>query len=248
MEQTMPPGLDKLKHIVVLMMENRSFDHMVGFLKRENPSIRGIVGADYSNPSTAGARLQVTDGAQEDIRGSDIVLKNDAPADGDDSLEGNETYMDGFEPVQRGTVGDMTAGLPLGPWTEKLAERLKAQLEVVWQENGLTGTELEERRRAVETAYAAKIAAGELYYPYVPYPYFEWYSDNSRVVLELDPDRITVIRPETPPTEKSSQELAQDRKKRAKAFGGFMTGMVRDLSEENRQKGGDGNVTGIVIG
>ena len=68
--------------------------------------------------------------------------------------------MEGFDPVQRGTVGDMTAGLPLGPWTEELAQRLKAQLEIVWQENGLKGTELEERRREVATDYAAKIAAG----------------------------------------------------------------------------------------
>src|SRR6266568_4309256 len=179
----------------------------------------------------------------EDIRGSDIVLKNDHPSDEDDSLERDGTYMDGFDPVQRGTVGDMTAGLPLGPWTDELAERLKSQLEVVWQENGLTGNELEERRRAVATDYAAKIAAGELYYPYVPYPYFEWYSDNGRVVLELDPDRIAVVRPETPPTEKSSQELAKDRKKRAKAFGGFMRGMV-----ESFRKGKNGKVTGIVIG
>jgi hypothetical protein len=67
-------------------------------------------------------------------------------------------------------------------------------------------------------------------------------------VLELDPSQITVIRPETPPTEKTPQELAQDRKNRKKAFGSFMTGMVRDLSEENRREGGDGNVTGIVIG
>jgi phospholipase C len=29
----MPPGLDALKHIVVLMMENRSFDHMLGSLR-----------------------------------------------------------------------------------------------------------------------------------------------------------------------------------------------------------------------
>ena len=28
----MPAGLDNLKHIVVLMMENRSFDHMLGGL------------------------------------------------------------------------------------------------------------------------------------------------------------------------------------------------------------------------
>jgi hypothetical protein len=142
----------------------------------------------------------------------------------------------------------MTAGLSLGPWTEELAQRLKAQLEINWQENGITGAGLEERRRNVATDHAAKIAAGEPYYPYTDYPYLEWYSDNGRVVLELDPSQIRVIRPEIPPTEKSPQELVQDRKNRKKAFGNFMTGMVRDLSEENRQKGGDGNVTGIVIG
>jgi hypothetical protein len=151
--------------------------------------------------------------------------------------------MDGFDPVQRGTVGDMTAGYSLGPWTEELAARLKAQLEVVWQENGLTGTELEERRRAVATDYAAKIAAGELYYPYVQYPYFEWYSDNGRVVLELDPSQIAVIRAAGPPPRKSPQEHAQDRKNRAKAFGSFMHGMTESL-----RKGKNGKVTGIVIG
>jgi len=158
----------------------------------------------------------------EDIRGSDIVLKNDAPADRNISLERDGTYMDGFDPVQCGTVGDMTAGLPLGTWTEELAERLKAQLEIIWRENGRTGTELKESRRAVATDYAAKIAAGELYYTYVDYPYFEWYSDNGRVVLELDPSQITVIRPKIPPTEKSSQELVQDRKNRAKTSGSLL--------------------------
>ena len=34
-ELVMPPGLDNLKHIVVLMMENRSFDHMLGYLKQD---------------------------------------------------------------------------------------------------------------------------------------------------------------------------------------------------------------------
>jgi hypothetical protein len=184
----------------------------------------------------------------EDIRGSDIVLKNDEPADTNTSLERDGTYMEGFVPVQRGTVGDMTAGFSLGPWTEALAERLKAQLEVVWQENGITGTELEERRRTVQADYAAKIAEDELYFPYVDYPYLEWYSDNGRVVLELDKSQIAVIRAASPPAKKSPQELAQDRKNRAKAFGGFMTGIVDDLRRENRKRGGDGNVTGIVIG
>ena len=54
-------------------------------------------------------------------------------------------------------------------------------------------------------------------------------------VLELDPSQITVIRPETPPTEKSPQELTQDRKKRTKAFGGFMTGISATSKEEPQE-------------
>ena len=47
----MPPGLDQLKHIVVLMMENRSFDHMLGSLKSVNPKIDGYVDGDpFTNP------------------------------------------------------------------------------------------------------------------------------------------------------------------------------------------------------
>ena len=42
----MPPGLDQLQHIVVLMMENRSFDHMLGSLKAVNPAIDGYVDSD----------------------------------------------------------------------------------------------------------------------------------------------------------------------------------------------------------
>lgn len=51
----MATGLDSLQHIVVLMMENRSFDHMLGSLKAVNPAIDGYVAADaYNNPDTNG--------------------------------------------------------------------------------------------------------------------------------------------------------------------------------------------------
>jgi len=51
----MATGLDSLQHIVVLMMENRSFDHMLGSLKAVNPNIDGITAQDpYSNPDTNG--------------------------------------------------------------------------------------------------------------------------------------------------------------------------------------------------
>lgn len=61
----MPAGLDNLKHIVVLMMENRSFDHMLGGLslimeggKKKYPKINGLTGNE-SNPDTNGAIVNV---------------------------------------------------------------------------------------------------------------------------------------------------------------------------------------------
>ncbi len=55
----MPPtGLDKLKRIVVLMMENRSFDHMLGALKAQDPRINGLNGDEW-NPDTTGAQAPV---------------------------------------------------------------------------------------------------------------------------------------------------------------------------------------------
>jgi phospholipase C len=53
----MPPGLDNLRHIVVLMMENRSFDHMLGSLAAVNPNIDGVTAA-LSNPDTNGTPVK----------------------------------------------------------------------------------------------------------------------------------------------------------------------------------------------
>ena len=53
----MAPGLDQLQHIVVLMMENRSFDHMLGSLKAVNPKIDGVDGG-FSNPDANGNAVQ----------------------------------------------------------------------------------------------------------------------------------------------------------------------------------------------
>jgi phospholipase C len=59
----MPPGLDNLKHLVVLMMENRSFDHMLGGLKAVDPRIDGLTGTE-SNPDTNGTLVKVQPNAQ----------------------------------------------------------------------------------------------------------------------------------------------------------------------------------------
>jgi phospholipase C len=55
----MPPtGLNALKHIVVLMMENRSFDHMLGGLKAIDPRVDGLTGDEW-NLDTTGTRAPV---------------------------------------------------------------------------------------------------------------------------------------------------------------------------------------------
>jgi phospholipase C len=48
----MSAGLDNLKHIVVLMMENRSFDHMLGFAQTTNWPIDGLTGNEANRDST----------------------------------------------------------------------------------------------------------------------------------------------------------------------------------------------------
>src|SRR4051812_23570894 len=53
----MPPtGLDNLQHLVVLMMENRSFDHMLGGLKSAHPGI-DIWPNGYTNPDSQGNEI-----------------------------------------------------------------------------------------------------------------------------------------------------------------------------------------------
>jgi phospholipase C len=51
----MPP---KIEHLVVLMMENRSFDHMLGFLKSDMPLLEGLTGTE-NNPAADGGSLVV---------------------------------------------------------------------------------------------------------------------------------------------------------------------------------------------
>jgi phospholipase C len=59
----MPAGLDQLRHLVVLMMENRSFDHMLGALKAVDPRIDGLDGTE-ANTDTTGAVVPVRPLAQ----------------------------------------------------------------------------------------------------------------------------------------------------------------------------------------
>jgi phospholipase C len=58
----MSVGTDNLKHIVVLMMENRSFDHMLGFAQSPAWPIDGLAGNE-TNTDSAGGVVQVSNDA-----------------------------------------------------------------------------------------------------------------------------------------------------------------------------------------
>lgn len=51
-----------IEHLVVLMLENRSFDHLLGFLKHPNPAFNGLTGNE-TNPAADESRpdVQVSD-------------------------------------------------------------------------------------------------------------------------------------------------------------------------------------------
>jgi phospholipase C len=61
----------RIERLVVLRLENRSFDHLLGFLKRENPIINGLTGEE-SNPAAIDDRpdVEVSDDAG-DVRDLD---------------------------------------------------------------------------------------------------------------------------------------------------------------------------------
>jgi phospholipase C len=54
----------QITRLVVLMLENRSFDHMLGFLKKTNPTINGLNGDEWNYPAgEAAANIVVSDDA-----------------------------------------------------------------------------------------------------------------------------------------------------------------------------------------
>lgn len=50
--------LHGVEHVVVLMMENRSFDHMLGYLQKAGMKVNGLTGNE-TNPDDAGQPVQV---------------------------------------------------------------------------------------------------------------------------------------------------------------------------------------------
>jgi phospholipase C len=100
----MSVGADNLKHIVVLMMENRSFDHMLGGLSliiangaKKYPGINGLTGNE-SNPDTAGSDVKVAPGAK---------FQSQLDPDPDHHFPGVDLQIFGGAPPGPGRVANM---------------------------------------------------------------------------------------------------------------------------------------------
>jgi len=93
----MPPaGLDNLRHLVVLMMENRSFDHMLGSLRAVDPRIDGLTGNE-SNPDTKGSIIKVQPSA-------DYQGQLDPDPDHDFDAVDQQIFDGGTTPTMQGFI------------------------------------------------------------------------------------------------------------------------------------------------
>ncbi|GLU18897.1 hypothetical protein SLE2022_351740 [Rubroshorea leprosula] len=112
-----------IKTIVVLVMENRSFDHMLGWMKKINPEINGVNGSEWNQLSTTDPnspkfffknQAQYVDpdpghsfqAIREQIFGSNDTSANPPPMNGfaqqaysmDNTTNMSQNVMNGFHP------------------------------------------------------------------------------------------------------------------------------------------------------
>ncbi|GLT41776.1 hypothetical protein SLA2020_158190 [Shorea laevis] len=116
-------AVSPIKTIVVLVMENRSFDHMLGWMKKINPAINGVDGSEWNPLSTTDPKSpkfffsnqsQYVDpdpghsfqAIREQIFGSDDNSANPPPMNGfaqqaysmDNTTNMSKSVMNGFDP------------------------------------------------------------------------------------------------------------------------------------------------------
>lgn len=99
-----------IKHLVVLMLENRSFDHMLGFLKSSTYAIDGLNG-DETNPDSSGQQITVTRdskyvGDLKDDPGHDFISVNEQIF-GNSQGTGSGPYMQGFVKSYEAQTGNL---------------------------------------------------------------------------------------------------------------------------------------------
>ncbi|RLM60452.1 non-specific phospholipase C2 [Panicum miliaceum] len=133
-----PPCLQAggpIKTVVVVVMENRSFDHMLGWMKRLNPEIDGVTGAEWNPANTtdpAAGRVYFGEGAQYvDPDPGHSFQEIRQQIFGSDDASG-PARMDGFVQQARSLGGNMTDAVMHGfaPDSVAVYRELVAQFAV----------------------------------------------------------------------------------------------------------------------
>jgi phospholipase C len=115
-----------VKHVVVLILENRSFDHLLGYVPHPDPAFDGLLGAgEFANPGWAGgssvpasqdAKLVLPAGPDHS---HDAVMEQLAVAAGKPT---NQGFVRSYERKGRGLEPPAFGGL-LGPVVNWIRER-----------------------------------------------------------------------------------------------------------------------------
>jgi phospholipase C len=111
----------EIEHVIVLALENRSFDHMLGFLQHPNPLFDGLRGGRYENPGWQGgpsvpaapaAKAVIPIGPEHSHEGAmeQLALRGIGPA----RRPTNQGFVASYERKCRGLTSPQFGGL-LGP-------------------------------------------------------------------------------------------------------------------------------------
>ena len=92
-----------------------------------------------------------------------------------------------------------------------------------------------------QTGSVGDMTAGREPVDYVSYPYWEWYAQNGRVVIELEPDQIEILTSPIPACE--SDPL--DRKKQAENMANFLCGIAAACGIPEQRAIATGNTVAV---
>ncbi|MEV6397070.1 alkaline phosphatase family protein [Streptomyces sp. NPDC051907] len=118
-----------IEHVIVLALENRSFDHMLGFLDHPDPDFDGLRrGGPYTNPGWLGGTVEATPQAGRQVRidpdhSHDAVMEQLAVrGSGGARRATNQGFVRSLERKGRGLSKRRFDGLlsPLAEWLDRL--------------------------------------------------------------------------------------------------------------------------------
>jgi phospholipase C len=117
--------MTEIAHVVVLMLENRSFDHLLGYVPHPDPAFDGLLGQEHSNPGWRGGPAVAASPTAKQVlpagpdHSHDAVMLQLAPRGGQPT---NQGFVRSYERKARNLDPPVFGGLfgPLANWARSL--------------------------------------------------------------------------------------------------------------------------------